>query len=185
MMRHKRIEELIQQKLDNEIDLQNEILLKEHFKECQECREYYEKMAMIMDDIKGLTEYFPGLDFNHRVLDRIRVKKPKVISRLIPVLLGSYLATAFYIILSPFTKLYLGKLPLLILPIIKKSLDGLNIAGTFINSFAVFLKINLKAPEFIIGVSALAFVLFFFDRVIKKSLPEFASGGMKGGLNGC
>jgi predicted anti-sigma-YlaC factor YlaD len=67
-MKHKTIEQLIQKSLDCEINHHEKLALDEHLATCPECRRLYETMEGIQDDLSMLTEWYPRVGFNARVM---------------------------------------------------------------------------------------------------------------------
>ncbi len=58
MMEHKRIEELIQKKLDNELNRDEELLLSNHLAECPDCQGLYLEMTRVIGNIQEIIEYY-------------------------------------------------------------------------------------------------------------------------------
>ncbi|MEO0129619.1 MAG: hypothetical protein ABIL02_05215 [candidate division WOR-3 bacterium] len=166
MMGHKEIEGLIQKRMDREITKDEEILLFQHLKKCKECQDYYLEMERVKDEIASLIEFFPGQDFNARVLNKIGVKKSKLLRRLMPVFIGLYLASLILLLFSPLVN-YLSSKILLATPDIFHILDKIKPIGNGILLLASsFIKLNLE--QIFIGLLLTIVVFYAFIRGVKK-----------------
>ncbi len=169
-MEHKRIEELIQKKLDNEISPDEELLLSNHLADCPDCQKLYFEMVQVIGNIQETIEYYPGSNFNDLVMRRIKSKKPAFVSRLIPVFVGSYIASALFIIFSPLTKTILSKLLFAIMPALTQIEKGAKIVGMFFNSIFLFTKASVRLPELVFGLTILVLVFFIFGKTLKREV---------------
>ncbi|MEO0183755.1 MAG: zf-HC2 domain-containing protein [candidate division WOR-3 bacterium] len=100
MMRHKKILDLIEKKLDREITQEELVKLNEHLKECPQCLNYYNEMEDLCQDIFELTEFFPRIDFNDRVLLTLNIRR-KAWYKLVPILGFVYLSGLVILVLTP------------------------------------------------------------------------------------
>jgi hypothetical protein len=169
-MRHKEIEILIHKKLDREITIEEERMLYDHLNKCADCKEYYLGMEFVQKELLNLTEYFPEGDLNERILSKIRVVKPKVLEKLVPVFWAVYLCTLVSLIFSPIPNRIFSKV-LFILPgavgVLEKIKSIRNGMGLLIVSF---LKMNEFEILFALFISLILFYTIgrIQDKLIKK-----------------
>lgn len=172
MMRHRKIEMLIQKRLDREITKEEEEQFFRHLNGCPECYAYFGEMEKIHTGIKNLTEFFPGPNFNGMVLARLGIKKAKILRRLIPVFGGLYIASLLILLFSPIFNFALSEVILSVPKLMDfwKKIDSIiNGMGLLISSY---LRFNQDQISILIFVSFL--VSFGFIRFLKtkaKSQP--------------
>uniref|UniRef100_A0A7C6AGE4 Putative zinc-finger domain-containing protein n=1 Tax=candidate division WOR-3 bacterium TaxID=2052148 RepID=A0A7C6AGE4_UNCW3 len=115
MMEHEEIEKLIHKRLDKDITKEEEEKLFKHIEKCPQCKGFYLEMERIKQEIFNLTEFFPGPEFNTRVMSAIKVRRHLPWYRVVPIFGVLYLTGLVLLLLTPvpnylFSKLLL-KLP--------------------------------------------------------------------------
>ncbi len=168
MMAHKNIERLIHKKLDGEITGEEESELLNHIKECQQCKNLYLEMERVKDGIFSLTEYFPGLGFNARVISEIGIGKRRPWYRIVPVFGALYLAGLLILLLTPLTNQVLSRV-LFVAPNIVQLYDKICLLGDSVfNVLSLFLKLNYLPiiGFFLIWIS----LLYSFGKILSKEV---------------
>ncbi|MEO0126599.1 MAG: zf-HC2 domain-containing protein [candidate division WOR-3 bacterium] len=141
-MRHEEIERLIHKRLDKEITTEEEKELFEHIRRCSQCREFYLEMERIKQDIFNLTEFFPRVDFNTRIISAIKVRRHIPWYKAIPAFGGIYLIGLTILLFTPLPNYLFSKL-ILTLPWIIRIFDKIKpfSSGLFLLASS-FLKSN-------------------------------------------
>ncbi len=164
-MRHKEIERLVHKRLDKEITKKEEVVLFKHIENCPECRDFFLEMERLRQEIFNLPEYFPGIDFNTRVISAIKVKRHIPWYKAIPVFGGIYLAGLVILFLTPLPHYLFSKL-IFKLPGLVHIFDKIRPIGNGLFLLASsFLKIN-QLPIFA-GILFILVVFIAFGETLK------------------
>ncbi len=150
-MGHKDIERLIHKRLDREITKEEEKKLFEHIENCPQCKGFYLEMERIKQEIFNLTEFFPGLEFNARVISAIKIRRYVPWYRVAPVFGGLYLAGLLLLLLTPIPNYLFSKL-LLELPGFVHIFDKIKPVG---NGLFLIVSSFLRFNQFFICVGLL------------------------------
>ncbi len=165
-MRHEEIEKLIHKRLDKEITEEEEGKLFEHLEKCPQCREFYLEMENLKQEIFNLTEFFPAIDFNIRVISAIKVKKHKPWYRIVPIFGSLYLAGLVIFLFTQIPNYLFSKL-LLKLPMLVQIFEKISSIG---NGLFVLTSSFLKINQFSIFIGFLfsLFIFYGFGKIVKK-----------------
>ncbi|MCX7995116.1 MAG: zf-HC2 domain-containing protein [candidate division WOR-3 bacterium] len=166
MMKHSEIEILMHKKLDGEIDeYENEILI-QHLRVCPECQRYFNELVRVCEEIFGLNEFFPGIDFNNRVLSAIGIRKRKYWYKLIPVFGLLYLAGIAFIVFTPFLNLVFSRI-IISIPGVLNILDKVKPFGIWLfNILSAFLHFN--GGRILYSFIMVMILFYFFGKLLTK-----------------
>ena len=103
-MKHKKIERLIQKKLDREIGPDEKRKLDKHLAQCSDCSLFYTEMVQASKSVRQLTEFYPQTDFNARVLAKLGLRRKFAWSKAAYVFAGGWLAAILFFVYSPLPK---------------------------------------------------------------------------------
>jgi len=168
MKNHTKIEQLIQKQLDRMITAEEEKVLKLHLEGCSDCREFNRAMESIQSSLFGLIEFYPGSDFNDRVMSKLGFKKSFAWAKVAAVLGLSWAGTAFFLFFSPLTKPLIGKAltsMLALLRIVEKARLVLETIGHFVQPLVMM---GWNPVYLCVGVSLCATIFILLGKTLKK-----------------
>ncbi len=101
MMKHKEIERLIQKQLDREISPNEKRMLDKHLAQCPQCAQFSQEMIETGKSLAGLGQFYPGANFNARVLAELGLKRRFVWKKAGIAFAGSWVAALLFFVYSP------------------------------------------------------------------------------------
>ena len=96
-MRCDQIKVLLSLYQDNEIGGENQSKIKSHLTECKSCREEFEQLEIVQNEIRGLVEIEPEQNFVPTVMERIKKgEKHRLLS--VPSMVYSFIFVIFFLL---------------------------------------------------------------------------------------
>ena len=169
-MKHKEIERLIQKKLDHEISRVELRKLQEHLARCPHCMRFSEQMMKMSKGLNQLNEFFPGPDFNARVIARLGIKRRFAWARAGMVFAGSWVAAALFFAYSSLPQQVFSHIATSI-PSVMKFFDQVELvisSLTQVLSPAVKTSINSLNP--IAGLVFSIIFIYFLGKALQKEV---------------
>lgn len=168
MAKHKEIERLIQKRLDRETCAEEERILNLHLAECADCQRIYQELSQIEQELAGLIEFFPGYDFNDRLLRKLDVKKSSVWAKAAMVLAGVWLASFLFLAFSPLSKNILNRI-LFSMPDFMRVFDKTKMILLTITQVLTPLAKNFVNPLApLAGLILIVAMFYLFSKTVKK-----------------
>ncbi len=146
-MKHKKIERLIQKRLDRDTNAEEERSLQHHLSHCGDCQQFYQEMVQTEEALGGLIEIYPRYGFNDRVLNTIGFKRGFAWTKAATALACTWLASFLFLAFSPWpgqllnhvvtsvpalvrlfekTELVFSSLSHMLIPLAKNSIDSVH-----------------------------------------------------------
>ena len=168
MMRHDKIERLIQKSLDHETNVEEDQTLHSHLSRCHACQQLYKELALTDEMLAELIEVFPRPGFNDRVLRKIGIRRALVWTRAAAVFAGIWLGSLLLIAFSPWPNELFSK-TLTSIPSLMGLFDKVQVTiSAFSHALIPFAKISLNSLSPFLGLIFSILLFYIFGKALKK-----------------
>jgi len=167
-MKHKEIERLIQERLDNELSPDDNARLDRHMAQCPDCALFYQEISRATRLVHQLGELHPQADFNARIFARLGLKRRFAWTRAALVFVGSWLAALLFVTNSSVPAQIFSRIATSI-PALVRLYDKAEIVVSALNQILVpVVKNSLNTMSPAIGLIFSLLFVYFLGKTLQK-----------------
>jgi anti-sigma factor RsiW len=169
-MKHKKIERLIQKKLDREIGPDEKRKLDKHLAQCSDCSLFYTEMVQASKSVRQLTEFYPQTDFNARVLAKLGLRRRFAWSKAAYVFAGGWLAAILFFVYSPLPSQVLGRIATSV-PALIRLYDKVElVVASLTQVLSPVIKNSFSTLNPVIGLVFSIMFVYFLGKALQKEV---------------
>ncbi len=167
-MRHNHIEQLIEKSFDQGLNSEEKQLLNTHLSGCPECQTYYNDLVAINQGLLNLIEFYPGHEFNERVVRALGIRHGFARSRIGIGAFVLWLVSLIFCLIIPWPGRLLNQL-LIKSPEIFSVYENISLAiNAMLNLIKPYIHSLFNPGYFISGIIMSMLLFYILSKIIKE-----------------